>query len=105
MAAAGKAANSSRWLGGDELFSLILTTFSCYEYVMDNHAPHSSAIARISLPVGRPGVVQKTSFDGTKLPIVVSLFQTTSNGMNLTFQLISTTQNRAIGQRMDPKKR
>jgi hypothetical protein len=72
---------------------------------MDNHAPHSLTLAQRTSAIRQPPVTQNHLFDGTKLPVVVALFQTTSNGMNLLFQLISTTQNPAVEQRMDSKKR
>ena len=90
---------------GDELFSLILASVPCYEYEMDNHDPHPLSHRAESLAHPAAACRAKSSFDGTKLPVVVGEARTTSNGMNLTCRRFPTTQNRAIGQRMDSKKR
>src|SRR5580704_7174278 len=70
---------------GDELFDLILASFACYEYVMDNHAPHSLSHRAEFLAHRATACRAKSSFDGTNPPVVVGLLQTTSNGMNLAF--------------------
>jgi hypothetical protein len=62
-------------LVGDELFSLPAPPLACYSTrsTMDN-----SLLTPPSLTHSR-----NTNFDGTKLPLVVGDYQTTTNGMNL----------------------
>jgi len=96
---------SPRATRGDELFGLILPSFACYEYVMDNHAPHSFD-PPAELLTHRANICHaKSSFDGTKLPVVVGEPKTTIMVWLSFFHRIPTTENRAIRQRVNSKKR
>jgi hypothetical protein len=50
-------------------------------------------LAALKSEFGRPKPLAKTIFDGTKLPLVVELSQSTTYGMKLAFRLNSMSQN------------
>jgi hypothetical protein len=70
-----RAAGCLLRVSGDELFRLIAPPPTCYSTrsTMDDSLSTPNSLVRF----------RKTNFDGTKLPIVVSHHQTTTNGMNL----------------------
>jgi hypothetical protein len=85
---------------GDELLSLPAADFPCYDIYMDHHndlfpSPEGRG-DRGEVPRAASMIKQKTTFDGTKLPIVDSHPETTTHGMKLLFCLNSTIANRAI---------
>jgi hypothetical protein len=68
----------------DELFSLTPLDSTCYSYAMDY-----SHYLPSSLEIGRDALLIKTSFDGTKLPLVYNDPRTTTGGMLCYLRLYS----------------
>jgi hypothetical protein len=85
---AQRSANSSPY-EGDELFSLILPRFPCYEYSMAIiHRCYPSLSPSRSTSLRQPNLAscRNLFFDGTNPPIVVGLTKTTSNSMSAHFR-------------------
>jgi hypothetical protein len=67
---------------GDDLFILTLLLFACYAYTVDIDHYGQNSLDTPAEILGRR-FRGKSFFDGTKLPLVVGISKTTSNGMNL----------------------